>query len=230
MTNSKGRYVKYSFFKALPEWRRLDDDVKRKSRSEFLEIFRENAQQVTLKTYSLVGIRGDCDFLLWMISPKLERIQELTAKFLSTTLGKYLDTPYSYLAMTRRSEYLGGDGRSAEGGADLEKDVVNTKYLFVYPFTKKREWYKVPFEERRLMMAEHFKVGHKHTSVKIHTAYSFGLDDQEFMLSFETDNPSDFLELVMDLRSSDASKYTAIETPIFTCLAVEASAMLDLLG
>lgn len=230
MSGSKGSYIKYSFFKSMPEWRRQEADYQERGRHEFLEILREYLPHLTLKTYSLVGVRGDCDFLLWMISPKLEVIQEMTSKLLSTTLGKYLTTPYSYLAMTRRSEYLGGDSHSGEQKADFEESITNAKYLFVYPFTKKREWYKIPYDDRRLTMSEHFKIGHKYTSVKIHTAYSFGLDDQEFMLSFETDNPADFLELVMDLRGSDASKYTEVETPIFTCVAVEPEKMLTLLG
>lgn len=228
--SSRNSYIKYSFFKTSPNWRRQEKELQEKGRQEFLEILKQFTPHLTVKTYSLVGIRGDCDFLLWIISPKLEDMQEMTAKLLSTTLGKYLDTPYSYLAMTRRSEYIGGNSRSGEHNPDFEESIANAKYLFVYPFTKKREWYRIPYEERRLIMAEHFKIGHKYSSVKIHTAYSFGLDDQEFMLSFETDNPADFLELVMDLRSSEASKYTALETPIFTCVAAEPAKMLTLLG
>ncbi len=230
MSTAQPRYIKYGFFKATLEWRRLAENQKASAKKEFLGILTGHPENLTLKSYTLVGIRGDCDFLLWMITPVLEDLQILTARLLSTTLGKYLETPYSYLAMSRRSEYLGGDGRSTDGKPDFEKEIADSKYLFVYPFTKKREWYKVPFEERRLIMSEHFKVGHKYPSVKIHTAYSFGLDDQEFMLSFETDNPADFLDLVMDLRGTDSSKYTALETPIFTCLAVEPVRMLDLLG
>src|SRR2546425_5434327 len=109
-------------------------------------------------------------------------------------------------------------------------DAAGSNYLFVYPFTKKREWYSIPFEERRRIMKEHIQIGHKYSSVTIHTSYCFGLDDYEFILSFETDHPEDFLNLVMDLRGSEASRYTAIETPIFTCVSVTPEKMLDLLG
>ena len=80
------------------------------------------------------------------------------------------------------------------------------------------------------MMAQHFKIGHKYPSVKIHTGYSFGLDDQEFVLAFEADQPADFLELVMELRSSEASRYTALESPIFTCVNMNIEDILNLLG
>jgi chlorite dismutase len=79
------------------------------------------------------------------------------------------------------------------------------------------------------MMAQHFKIGHKYPNVKIHTGYSFGLDDQEFVLAFEADQPSDFLELVMELRSSEASRYTALETPIFTCVIMDIKSILNML-
>ena len=80
------------------------------------------------------------------------------------------------------------------------------------------------------MMAQHFKIGHKYPSVQIHTGYSFGLDDQEFVLAFETDQPADFSDLVMELRSSEASRYTELETPIFTCIATSIDQFLTLLG
>jgi chlorite dismutase len=80
------------------------------------------------------------------------------------------------------------------------------------------------------MMAQHFKVGHKYPSVRIHTGYSFGLDDQEFVLAFETDEPADFAELVMELRTSEASRYTELETPIFTCVQMKIREILDMLG
>ena len=80
------------------------------------------------------------------------------------------------------------------------------------------------------MMTEHFRIGHKYPSVKINTSYSFGLDDQEFMVAFESDSPSDFLELVEELRSVKGSLYTLRDTPIITCIRMPISEMLDALG
>jgi len=159
--------------------------------------------------------------MLWVITDSVEDLQSFNSEVLKTRLGKYLTTPYSYLAMIRPSEYF---------GKTTDPDPVGSNYLFVYPFTKKREWYSVPFEERRRIMKEHIQIGHRYSSVTIHTSYCFGLDDYEFILSFETDHPEDFLNLVMDLRGSEASRYTAIETPIFTCVSVTPERMLDLLG
>lgn len=167
--------------------------------------------------------------MLWFVGKRLEDFQEFTSDLLSSALGNYLDIPYSYLAISRESEYLDSHHHEGQEGT-LGSGPAGSKYLFVYPFVKKREWYFLPHEERRVMMAEHFKIGHKYPSVKIHTGYSFGLDDQEFVLAFETDQPADFSDLVMELRSSEASRYTALETPLFTCIAMNMNEILDLLG
>ena len=214
------RFVKYTLLKIDPEWRRLSDDERQTSKKSFLNVLKEN-KRLGVRCYSLVGTRGDADFMLWLITESLDSIRQLHANLMKTSLGKYLSTPYSYLAMLRPSEYF---------GTPSDPEPAGSKYLFVYPFTKKREWYSIPFEERRRIMRDHVQTGHKFPSVTIHTAYSFGLDDYEFILSFETDRPEDFLNLVMELRSSEASKYTAIETPIFTCTSVTPDEMLDLLG
>lgn len=223
-------YLKYTFFKVDSQWRRLDSANRSAAKQDFASITTSFGNQNILSGYSLVGTRGDADFMLWTISRRLEDFQELASNLLSSILGKYLETPYSYLAITRQSEYLGDHQHEGQEGASLSRRPGNSKYLFVYPFVKKREWYFLPHEERRLMMAQHFKIGHKYPSVQIHTGYSFGLDNQEFVLAFETDKPADFSELVMELRSSEASRYTAIETPIFTCIAMPINEILNLLG
>jgi chlorite dismutase len=223
-------YLKYTFFKVDSQWRRLDSGYKSTARQEFASIINSFGTQNLLTSYSLVGTRGDADFMFWTISRRLEDFQELTSNLRSSALGKYLETPYSYLAITRQSEYLGGHRHEGQEGASLSRRPGSSKYLFVYPFVKKREWYFLPYEDRRLMMAQHFKIGHKYPSVQIHTGYSFGLDDQEFVLAFETDKPADFSELVMELRSSEASRYTALETPIFTCVRMPIDKILNLVG
>jgi chlorite dismutase len=215
------RYVKYTFFKVDPAWRKLSFQERESSKKQFLSSMRTAGEKVKPRSYSLIATRGDVDFMLWTITDSLETLQGFLSELLKTEFGKYLSTPYSYLAMLRPSEYF---------GRHSEREPVGSNYLFVYPFTKKREWYSVPFEERRRIMKDHVQAGQKYPSVTIHTSYSFGIDDYEFILSFETDHPEDFLNLVIDLRTTEASRYTALETPIFTCLNVEPEKMLDLLG
>src|SRR5439155_9755267 len=103
------------------------------------------------------------------------------------------------------------------------------RYLFVYPFDKKREWYRLPDEERARIMADHIAIGRRYPEITINTAYSFGIDDQEFVVSFEADDPGRFLELVQELRSSESSSYTLRDTPIFSCVAMSVARALDAL-
>lgn len=220
-------FLKYTFFKVAREWRSLDGETRDGCKREFLETLREH-QSSSLSFFSLVGIRGDTDFMIQADSQGLDSFQTLIAKLLATRLGRYLDVPYSYLAMTRKSKYLGS--HKHPGQEEVVPRRSSSKFLFVYPFVKKREWYRLPFAERQRIMAEHFKIGHKYPSIKINTGYSFGLDDQEFVLAFEGDDPAEFLSLVEELRSSEASIYTLIETPIFTCRRVDPATMLSYLG
>jgi chlorite dismutase len=228
--NSEREFLKYTFFKVDSQWRRLSDSDKSKSKQDFASIVNRYAKDHLLWSYSLIGVRGDTDFMFWTISRRLEDFQEFTAELLSSSLGKYLEMPYSYLAITRKSEYLGSHHHEGQEGTSFVQRAGSSKYLFVYPFIKKRDWYFLPLEERRVAMAQHFKIGHKYPSVTIHTGYSFGLDDQEFVLAFETDEPADFSELVMELRSSEASRYTELETPLFTCVSMDVEKILDQLG
>ena len=220
-------FLKYTFFKVDPQWRRLGEKERETGKREFPAVYEQASKRILVKSYSLVGIRGDTDFMLWSICRNLEDHQNFVSSLLSTTFGRYLSVPYSYLALTRKSEYLAGHQHEGQEGVSLGRRPADAKYLFLYPFTKKREWYFLPHEERRIMMAQHFKLGHKYPSVKINTGYSFGLDDQEFMLAFETDNPVDFSELVMEMRSSEASRYTVLETPLFTCISMKINEILN---
>lgn len=225
------QYVKYTFFRVDPAWRRLPPDERERGKAEFVTSVEEAARRlIVLRAYSLTGMRGDVDFALWTVSASLEEQSELQTALFSTALGAYLSTPYSYLAMTKHSQYVRDHQHDGQEGTRLTVQPGGAKYLFVYPFVKTRAWYSLPFEERHRMMRAHIKVGHRYPSVKINTAYSFGLDDQEFVVAFESDQPGDFLDLVMELRESEASSFTERDTPIFTCIARDIRDALDALG
>jgi chlorite dismutase len=220
-------FVKYTFFHLRPEWRRLPASERGPGREAFASVLEHPPDGLLVRTYSLVGLKAGTELLVWSIGPRLEGIQELHARLAGTALGGYLETAYSYLGLGRRSEYLGEHAHGGEGGSGRRRPE-DQPYLFVYPFVKKREWYGLPLEERKRVMGEHFRIGHRYPHVRIHTGYSFGLDDMEFILAFEGESPREFLELVHDLRPSEASRYTALETPIFTCLLATPRRALEL--
>jgi chlorite dismutase len=230
-TPTTRQYIRYLFYKAEPSWRHLSAAERAAARAELesaLEPFVERL--AVLRAFSTLGTRGDADFLLWMVSERLEDFQDLQAAILKTRMGAYLDTPYSYLAMTKRSQYVDKHVHADQEGRRTRIRPTGRKYLFVYPMVKKRPWYRLTLQERQAAMDEHIRVGHEFPRVKINTSYSFGLDDQEFVVAFESDYPSDFLDLVEKLRGGDASAYTERETPIFTCVAASIGDVLELLG
>ena len=228
--NGKRQFVKYTFFKVDPAWRRLSQEDRERSKAELAAVVDEFSSQMSISSYSLLGTRGDVDFMLWKVSPSLELLSALASQLNRTELGKYLAVPHSYLAMARRSNYIDEHRHQRQEGTGETVRPIGRDYLFVYPFVKTNDWYQLPKAERQRMMSEHFQVGHRYPSVKISTSYSFGLDDQEFVLGFETDSPSDFLDLVMELRESEARSYTLRDTPIFTCLHRSLKECLDGLG
>lgn len=213
------QFVNFRFFRVDPLWRRLPEDEKEKGRREFLQAAESFKQKgVTWLSYSMIGIRADAEFLLWRIADAPELFQEMSSAFLHTGLGKYLFIPYSYLSMTKPSPYVNKHVHPGQEGRRTQVSPAGYKYLFLYPFTKSDDWYRIPREKRQQMMEEHFKVGHKYPSVKNNTTYSFGLDDQEFMVAFESDSPGDFLDLVTEMREVEARRYTLRDTPIFTAI------------
>ena len=229
------QFVTFGFYKVDPGWRRLPEKERTKGKREFCQVVKEYQdkgveQGAIVIPYSTVGIRGDVDFFLWRISYSLEALQEMSAKLFATGLGQRLHTPLCYLSMTKRSIYL--VGHQHEGQADSRGTLIpgQYKYLFIYPFVKTRQWYLLTEATRQGMMKEHIVVGHKYPRVKLNTTYSFGLDDQDFVVAFESDHPADFVDLVMELRASQGSEYTVRDTPIYTGVRGSMDQVLNLLG
>jgi chlorite dismutase len=214
-------FVKYTFLEVDPAWRRLDEAERARHKREFLAACEDFAAERLLRAFSLVGTRGDADLMLLTQATNLERIHEFHVVLAQSGLMKWCATPYSYLAMTKPSEY--------SDESRLEVRPGHGKYLFVYPFVKTREWYRLPPDQRWTIMQEHIAVGREYPQVDLNTSYSFGLDDQEFVVAFETDEPAAFLDLVQRLRTTEASAYTKRDTPTFTCVACSVERALNAL-
>jgi chlorite dismutase len=213
--------VKYTFLKVDPAWRRLPDEQRAADKREFAAACEDFAAERLLRAFSTVGTRGDADLMLLSQATNLERIHEFHVVLAQSGLMKWCTIPYSFLAMTKPSEY------SEE--SRLEVRPAHGKYLFVYPFVKTREWYGLPAEERWRIMQEHIKVGREFPQIDLNTSYSFGLDDQEFVVAFEGDDPAAFLDLVQKLRTTESSRYTKRDTPTFTCVSCSVERALNAL-
>jgi chlorite dismutase len=209
---SARHFVKYTFLKLDPAWRRLGDEQRAQDKRELHAACEDFADGHLLQAFSLVGTRGDAELLLIAEAENLDRIHELHVVLGQSGLMKWAEIPYSFLGMRKSSEYS-EDERSTPRG-------FRGKYVFVYPFVKSRAWYALPADERWRIMQGHIQVGREYPGVDNHTTYSFGLDDQEFVVAFDTDDVGTFLDLVQRLRSTEASAYTVRDTPSFTCLAM----------
>jgi chlorite dismutase len=229
MAHQPGRrqYVKYTFYRVEPAWRRQEPAARERQIAEFVGVVEDWERRNLVRCFSTAGTRGDVDFMVWQVSYELDDIQQMAGDLLGTELGGWLTTPHSYLAMTKHSTYVEKySGPTGDRSTRLSLAPGNAKYLFVYPMTKVREWYGLGPEERQESMNQHIAIGATYPSVKINTTYSFGLDDQEFVVAFESDEPADFLDLVQELRGSLSSAYTASDVPVFTCRATTAEGML----
>jgi chlorite dismutase len=223
------QFVNFTFYRVRPEWHALDEQSKQRAKAEFVEAVDESRGELLIHSYSLTGLRTTADFMIWRISYALDPMQEMTARLNRTEMGRCLEATQSFLSMTKRSMYIDKD--NPEHVEDRLHIVPGkSKYLFVYPFIKTREWYARSGDDRQLMMDEHIRIGMKYQSVRLHTTYSFGLDDQEFVVAFETNEPSDFLDLVQELRETKASMFTLRDTPMFTCRQRTIAECLDAIG
>jgi chlorite dismutase len=199
--------VDFPCFALDPAFRRLPAQEQRRGIAEFLEALAKPRADLQCRAYLAIGLRHDTDLFFWTIAKDLAPHQSFAADLMRTGLGHYLKASHNFLAMTRPSQYNPGHIPAFQAGE------APRKYLFLYPFVKSREWYLLPFEERRRMMRSHMSVGELYPMVRLNTTYSFGLGDQDFVLAFETDQPAAFEDLVQRLRESEASRYTVRDTP-----------------
>ena len=216
-------FFNFSFFKIDPKWRWMADLAKAESAKEVDNVIRNSG--IKFRSYSTLGLRDDADFLFWFAAKSVEEIQDVISKIYLTVFGKYIMPSHVYLSCTRPSIY-------AKKGKTISFVSGNEpkKYVVVYPFIKTREWYLLPREQRQKMMDEHINVSQKYPGVILNTTYSFGIDDQDFMLAFETDVLQDFQNLIMDLRETKVSAYIQQDTPMIVCVKKDIIPLITSLG
>jgi chlorite dismutase len=224
------QFVNFMFFRVDRAFRSLDANDRENAKREFAEIVRKYTGPMIVLPYSTVGLKAGVDFMLWRIGFDIEPFQRMAAEINKSVLGRYLDVPQSYLAMTKHSQYVEEHVHEGQEGRRLRIVPGKRPYLFVYPFVKTRDWYLLPMSERQRIMNEHIAIGHKYPRVKINTTYSFGLDDQDFVVAFESDTADEFLDLVQELRETESSKFTVRDTPMYTCRRSTVAEILDSIG
>jgi chlorite dismutase len=204
----------YIFFTIRPEFHQLSKAIREASKKAFLQVLKRE-KNVISTTYSTLGLKANTSILIWFQEDAIEHIQDFLNELMHTDLGTYLQITYTLFGMTRQTQY------SHASATPLDTTRKGGKYLIIYPFTKTYSWYELPLEDRKELMKGHISIGKKYPQITQLLLYSYGVDDSEFIVSYEVDNLSEFQSLVMELRSDKVRAYTLKDTPIFTCIYKE---------
>jgi chlorite dismutase len=210
MTESS-RFVQALALGLDPAWRRLDSEQRCRSAEDFCGAITAGAA-VTTFTYSTIGLKAGVDVMLWSLAPSLQALEEKNANALRSGMGAWMTVQHSFLGIIRPSQYVKRPTQQEQSLFSGERSA----YLVVYPFTKSTDWYLLGQEERQKVMNEHMKVGHRFQQVRQLLAYSFGVDDMDFLVAYETDDLAAFGELVRELRATESRRSTVRDTPILT--------------
>jgi chlorite dismutase len=223
---SDERFVHAWLLRVDPAWRREPAEVRRADVDAFCAAAGRAERQLLQHSYSTVGLRADGDLLLWRMSESLEAVEESAGDLLAAGIGRWMTPALSMIGLTRPSQYVKRPTTQEQSLFSGER----SRYLVVYPFVKSTDWYLASAEERQQVMKEHMRIGHSYPQVRQLLAYSFGLDDQEFIVAYETDDLVAFQDLVRDLRATESRRSTVRDTPIVTGIRRPLGEILSLLS
>ena len=230
MYDDKRFLTYYGLFKFTPEFYHLNSEERTIFLHKFFEVQKQLSTQVWFNL--IYPSRQEYDILVWhnqIIENDLD-IADLLKRLAHADFGfrKYMDLEKNFWGVTKPSMYSKAK-KSAQELDPFEKDMRKT-YFTIYPFTKTTEWYLKTREERQEMMNEHIRIGKQYAEITQLLLYSFGIQDQEFIVAYEMENLPLFSDLVYELRGSVARLYTLIDTPIITSVNIEESELISTLS
>jgi chlorite dismutase len=229
MSGDEQVYVQALALGLDPVWRRRSDDERHDDVCRFGEAaaaIELEAEGIRSIGYSSVGLEPGVDLLFWRMAPSVDALETAAAGLLRAGLGRWLTVRHSFIGRIGPSQYV-------RKPTDQEQSLFageRSRYLVVYPFTKSTDWYLLSNEARQGVMNEHMRVGHEYPMIRQALAYSFGLDSQEFVVAYETDDLVAFGDLVRALRSTESRRSTVSDTPILLGIHRPMDEILALLG
>jgi chlorite dismutase len=173
--------------------------------------------------YDVSGLRADADVMIWLHGPEAEGLQWGLRQLRRTRLLKALLPTWNAMGVHRDAEF----NKAHVPGFLRGKEPKN--WLTVYPFVRSYEWYLLPDEERGRMLAEHGRKGAAFRSVLANTVASFALGDYEWILPLESDELLDLVDLMRDLRQTDARRHVREEVPFFTGRRIQPAELVEVL-
>ncbi len=220
------RFVHAWLLRLDPAWRRQSATEREGEIAAFCTAADRASARLVQHAYSTIGLKAGGDLLLWRMAERIEEIEETAADLLASGIGRWLTPAISMIGLVRPSQYVKRPSTQEQSLFTGDR----SRYLVVYPFVKSVEWYLTPAEERQEVMKGHMRVGHRYPQVRQLLAYSFGLDDQEFIVAYETDELVAFQDLVRELRETESRRSTVRDTPIITGIHRPLSDVLRLLS
>ncbi|MGH7883377.1 MAG: chlorite dismutase family protein [Candidatus Dormibacteraceae bacterium] len=206
-------------------WRRGEESLKGESAASLVAAAEGWTEGLTY-TYSTIGLRSGIDLLLWRLAPSVKALEEGAAALLRSGAGQWMEVANSFLGVIQPSQYVKRPTEQEQSLFSGER----SRYLVVYPFTKTTEWYLLSRDARQGIMNEHIKLGHAYPQIRQLLANSFGLDDQDFLVAYETDDLAAFSELVRELRGSESRRSTVRDTPLLVGVHRPLHEIMELLG
>jgi chlorite dismutase len=210
MTTPENQYAAWWLFKRRATWRDIANGGFDEAAAELQEAVEQGGEGVTLRgVYSSIGLSAGADMIIWAHAPKLHQLQEMAVGIDKSSLGSHLDLTFNYIGVGGMSQY------DPTHGPAFVKGIPAKDYLSVYPFTKTPDWFLIDYQERRRLMIEHGEMGREFPEILTNTVNSFGIQDQEFVVALEDDDPEQLIKMVQRLRAAEVRKWTALDTPIF---------------
>jgi chlorite dismutase len=210
-----------------PAWRRLPAGDRAADARAFVEAHSRSGERGILShAYSLIGLKAGIEILLWRMGPSLEALEASAGELLTSGVGRWASIHHSFLGRIGESQYVRTPSTQEQSLFEGER----SQYLIVYPFSKSADWYLLSREARQGVMNEHMRVGHGYPQVRQLLGYSFGIDDHDFLVAYETDDLVEFGDLVRALRATESRRSTVRDTPILLGINRPLEAILRLLG
>ncbi|MBB3038424.1 hydrogen peroxide-dependent heme synthase [Hoyosella altamirensis] len=221
--NDTIRYLMFSVFQVEPGILGDERDAAIKEFDAFVASLEERGI-VVRGVYDVSGLRADADFMIWTHAEQVEDLQAAYQDFRrTTTLGRVSAPVWSSVALHRPAEFNKSHIPAFLAGEDPGA------YICVYPFVRSYEWYLLPDDERRKMLADHGKAARGYPDVRANTVSSFALGDYEWILAFEAPELHRIVDLMRDLRATEARLHVREEIPFFTGPRVDAASLIQAL-
>jgi len=217
-------YHHYLFFKLSNEFYQLPNDAQTAAKEEFRSFLSAIEDRIIVVSYATLGLKASTTFMLWCRAKDPGAVSTLLGGALRTKLGNYLTIEYTYFGIVRNSEYSGRTGKPEQV---MQNYPDRLPYFVLYPFTKTSEWHLLDRDNRGAIMGQHIKIGLGHPDIRQCLLYSYGVDDYEFIVSYEMKTLEEFQDLVIEMRRTIGRKYTLVDTPTFTCIYKNLSELME---